>query len=657
MSIQALLALIFLLVLAASMFGWGNLCRRATGVQFSVTQTVALGMAVWIFLGGVLNMASLARPLVLDAIVLAGLLFTYRHLRSRREVVPTEFPMHGDKLTTLSAGLVLVIAVLMFRVATQLPPQALNFHDDLEKYLPHVVRVLGTGSIAGSPLNGAGYESLGGQTFLQGFMAAHFQLHFINGFDALFCLLLCMLMTLEEGWRRGQGFAAVGAAFLFFWISPQYVNVSALYSGAALIVLLATAAPVAAQGLQRKGRVLARQAVPGLVYAGLIALKPTFAVFAAGHFSLAALARVGSRRNGESAAGLSFAPLAWTALFLSPWLMLHAPLYLDAVTAAGNGPWVAYDLSGIPGFGATLIRLVSIEETYYGGSYLAFSAAAFAALTLGVLHLRYGCSSQSEEAARSCNTGCVGVASAACYLLFAVALAGSLSEDAGLRYVAPILIGGVPPVFLLPSGARGDGSLRRLSRAGVFAAGVAIALLFLPSTVLRMRNAAESGSILGFSALASSDDYRWYIQFVLGDRWRQRVRHIQAMVPENQPLIAWINTPFHLDFERNPIFDLNAAGLAAPWARLPDAATHILWEKPSFAFRSVDEYARNASVSIGRRRAVYVAAQEAWNRIKELEHFGSTVYADERFLLFEVPAALPPIGQRTSEPGHAGEHR
>src|SRR3989339_1491830 len=68
-TIVTLSAIIYFL----SLYGWGRLLEKVFRIARPFPLTICIGMAGWIFLGGVLNLVGAARPLALNSIVLAGL--------------------------------------------------------------------------------------------------------------------------------------------------------------------------------------------------------------------------------------------------------------------------------------------------------------------------------------------------------------------------------------------------------------------------------------------------------------------------------------------------------------------------------------------------------------------------------------------------------
>jgi hypothetical protein len=219
------------------------------------------------------------------------------------------------------------------------PPRAYNFHDDFQKYFAHPVRMLETGTVYGSPLNDIGLDTLGGQAFLDGFAVAFFPMPYINGVGAALALFLCMMLASQ--------FKSILATLSVFIINPQYVNISALYTGSFLMM----------------GAILEESpAITGLLYAGLIALKSSFVLFVAVHL-------VATRRIKAA---------VFAALFLAPWILLHAPHYAQFLHAS----------SAIADHGVRPVEsfnIFSTEPLDYGATPLAYTLLMIAVALCGVL--------------------------------------------------------------------------------------------------------------------------------------------------------------------------------------------------------------------------------------------------------------------------------
>jgi hypothetical protein len=182
-------------VMVCSLYGWGRLTRRLAGLPNGTWPvSVVVGLACIIFLGGILNLCRLAFPATLGGIVLIGLVLT---TILRRENRSTSWRLWGRGSQWQMALTGAAILILMgFTIAFSLAPSLYNAGDDFQHYFPHAVRMVETGTVYGSPLNGLGGITLGGQAFLHSFIIGFFPIRFINGTDAVFCFFLCLILPI-----------------------------------------------------------------------------------------------------------------------------------------------------------------------------------------------------------------------------------------------------------------------------------------------------------------------------------------------------------------------------------------------------------------------------------------------------------------------------
>jgi hypothetical protein len=166
-----------------------------------------------------------------DGLILGGLYWLSASIRYRPSCRKIRANVVCDH-----RGLVISL-IIGFTIETQLPPRVFNFHDDFEKYFTYPVRMLQTGTLFGSPLSAIGLETLGGEAVLHGIIINHFPIPYINGADAVFGLLLCLVLVVSVVPRRLPflPISLLGLLMVFF-INPQYVNVSALYLGSAFMM-------------------------------------------------------------------------------------------------------------------------------------------------------------------------------------------------------------------------------------------------------------------------------------------------------------------------------------------------------------------------------------------------------------------------------------
>jgi hypothetical protein len=519
---MVIVAALGLMVLAALMLaGWGWAFRRVFPTDAGWPETIVLGLGTVIFIGGILNLARLAHPWAIAVVAAAGIVLGVFGIREK----PPDRP---DLLTSL-----LILAAAVFTIVTQVPPDVYNFHDDLQKYFAYCVRMLETGTVFGSPLSSIGVQTLGAKAFIDGFIASWLPITYLNGVDALFGLLLTMILASQFG--RPAALCALAV----FAINPQYVNISPLYIGAALFMA------IAGIGTPRD----AEDACPffpiALLYAALIALKPTFVIFVAIHF-IAMFFADGIRWAWR--AGLA------TVLFVSPWILLHAPNYVRAVLHRRlPPPHVVGKIEPDP------INLFSRAPLDFGDTALQFTLLMAIGLFCGWLCRR---SPHGRRMLAFSATGAVA------YLVFAYILSPvHAGFTHSIRYFTPIAIGVVPPTL----GWAGD-VLK--GRAWILPA-VVIAL-FSVSLKDRVARALHDHSVAAYDWLSREPEYVAYSHRALSRQGREVTEKMQNLVPPGEPILAWMNTPFYFDYRRNPIIDVDMSGIGSPWAYIPHARYLIL---------------------------------------------------------------------------------
>lgn len=231
--VKGLAAVVVLAVAVFSLWGTGAFVRRKVGAKsWPWPVSITVGVAIMVFIGGVLNVLRVAYAPALWGVTAVGFVLSLQELR---RVDLQRIRSQVRRLEFIATAMV-ITAVIGFTMFTQLPPSAFNVHDDLQKYFTYPVRMLATGTLLGSPLDGLGYQTLGGLSFLQAIVLSVLPIGYINGVDAVFGLLVLMFITASAGWRRSQWFpAALVGPVLIIAINPLSVNVSGLYLGGALM--------------------------------------------------------------------------------------------------------------------------------------------------------------------------------------------------------------------------------------------------------------------------------------------------------------------------------------------------------------------------------------------------------------------------------------
>jgi hypothetical protein len=628
-----ILSAVILLVAAWLLWGIGHLTLRKCGRSASFPVCIGIGLAVLIFAGGVLNCAHIARAPVLWVLVVAMAAVTFFETR-RFKFEPVKGRAAWIEL--IAAGLV-IASVTGFAIHTQLPPRAFNSDDDFQRYFSHPVSMLATGSVLGSPLGGMGSTSLGAQAFLQGFVLSVFPIGYINGVDAVFGLMVLMLICAAAGWRRYPRFpGTVLGPVMVAMINPRYVNVSSLYLGAAL---MATAVMLVVDEEEESGP---PALVLGMVYAAMTALKSTFVFFPILHAPMAAL-MLSSRsspwkesRNRpqlEVVRWLAMVTL-WAGLGIAPWVATHLPNYL------ATGMHGYDEVSGTSG---ETLDLFSVEESDYRDCYLSYTVAVggVALVAVGAAISRLAERHWLKRRRAMAVLAAAGSCTLSYFLFMCVLGSAWFGYTPALHYFIPTLLGcGVPSIVLFP---RLSLRLRTeaLARIPVLLCAL-IVVTFTGSTIARYQQAVQWGSVLAFHKNSDSDQYLAYCRYCLSPEATDRIRDLQSKTPPGEPILAVLGTPFLMDFRRNDIVYMEPTGLLAPWARVPDHVHYVIWQyspftnygKLSLPFES--RYSEMINGPNIQDRTIGVRYLGFTKRLQGLQTPSNTIYKDDEFAIFKL---------------------
>lgn len=599
-----------LVLASAALYGWGRLARRLAVLPDGAWPlSIALGLALCIFLGGLLNLGRLAYPWALDGLAFIGLGLTLYEWRRTglRQVLAIAWPLVRAERRYAVLWYAIMVPLIAFTVATELSPQLYNLADDFQKYFAHAVRMVQTGTLAGSPLNALGSETLGAQAFIQGFIVGHLPIGLINGADRVFCFVLCLMLAggVAIG-RPALGPAAILGVLTVFFIHPQYVNVSSLYSTAALLMALTLLAADPRESTPATVSLWRRAIAPALLMAGIIALKPTGLLFLALQFLLLVPAAALASRDWRTSMTTGLAILVWSAIFTVPWLLLYVPDYTAGFTNPMPPPSTPIPLIEEP------VYLFSSNRAFYGGSYLAYTIVALALSLYAVLCA----SSSAKQKPVPARLGAVNLAAscgaaAATYFLINTLGMGFVESLGTLRYSIPVLIGIAPVAIGLVALHRDDAVQRQGGRRGTWLAaivGMTIIGMFTRAAVERVELLFEYGSELAFlraGEVRSVTGLLAYESAALHGQLSEEITYFQEKIPAGEAVIAWIGTPFLLDFRRNPIIDVNDSGLGTAWSRAP-SAPFVLWQFQGYGITAPQDYVSNIRI-FGRRMAFVLA--------------------------------------------------
>jgi hypothetical protein len=616
-----------LLLSCVSLFGWGALVNRLTKhpVRNPVV-VLTVGLAALIFFGGVLNLLRLAYGWAFDGLILAGILLAVYFRKSRPSL-----PQNRNEWFYVAALGLVITLIMGFTISTQLPPRAYNYHDDYEKYFSHPVRMLQTGTLSGSSLTAIGIQTLGGQAFLHGIILNHLPVPYINGADAVFGLLLCLILPVSIVPLR-LTFLPISllGLLLVFFICPQFVNVSSLYTGSAFMMASILLFSHGDETIGEAKNNLPSPILAGLLAAALVALKSSFLLFSALHvafFCIAlALFSVAFRRIARW--GLS--AVLMTLFFLSPWLLLHLPHYLRWSNAAAQ--------SAVAVSSDEVLNLFSLSPLFYGASFAHYTVVALSiVISAFAIFLWKLIKRNPSKSVYFAGIGASGAAIFVSYLFLVKLGSGLVDYTVNLRYTIPFLIAGAPAVITLScvlAAGEASAKLKNFLVAAMLSLALLIIAGFSENLMMRIRQASQSGNILAFSDLAARPDFLEYNKEVLYGGTGLRIAEAQKRVPAGRTLVTWVMTPFYLDFKRNVIYDADPSGLDSPWTSMPPEAEYFMIEYAGLAVRPVAVYYDDLNYA-GRQSAA-LRCLDFLRHVWALRKDADVLYDDGRIIVFKA---------------------
>ncbi|MGB0579265.1 MAG: hypothetical protein ACPGVU_06140, partial [Limisphaerales bacterium] len=375
---DAWISLLLIAVMGASAWGIGVLLLRRLGVETParIGFPIVIGVALWCFLGGFLNLFHLALPITQGLLLLLGLVaavFECARLVRQPAASPKSEKERRASMLLVAGYFVLLLLLSVF----QMPSLIVNIGDDFVMYLVRVVRMGATGSVSTDLFDGIGQDSLGAQTFLQGFIAMALPLPYVSGLEHVFSLMLSFLLVREFGVvLQVDRTWTIAASCLLLLIHPQAVNVTSVYSTTAMALGLALALTATTEG--KRSQVI----LPGILLGALVTLK-TIGGFQAAFF------------------GLILAGLRFRRAQVSGWLREH--LGIAGVSVAVVLPWMIaardrYRImfepvdqvavyrppSGVPET-SSFFDFIGVDGLLYGGSLLSFDLAVLLLLLFTLL--------------------------------------------------------------------------------------------------------------------------------------------------------------------------------------------------------------------------------------------------------------------------------
>jgi hypothetical protein len=532
--------------------------------------------------------------------------------------------------------------------ALLVPTTFFNPGDDFHTYIPRPVRMTQAGSVAGSPFDAIGLDSLGSQAFFHGFFLHASKVDWLNGFDAVACFTVCLLFIAELGLRwRLPWYIGAFAVSSTAVINPQCVNVSALYSGMSGVMALVVCGGIAARKLQGSphGRGYGPEIAMALLGGMLVTLKSSLGFFAVAY--LAILYGVLLCRSNRVAAVLKSASVTAciAMLVILPWASAHLPVFLKArqlgvefeKNAVLSGKYPSLSAHQIP-------RLFSREQSLYGDTYLSFDIIVLICAALGLVSfliwLRQA--DGSKSAVRP------SVAAAGCGVVVTYLINAHLFEvETAIRFSCPVLIGVFSVICLATIGLYAPskfGTRICLFGAGLFAFAI---VLFTGSFRSRVLEAIHYRALLAYPI---NPRYREYTANLLSRQNANYYRALQSLMIPRATALVWTVAPFHLDFARNHLFTVSEGGLTSPLLRFPaglalEPLKEYLrkWNVRYVMVETDPRGAKNSNFLRSQLRSDHVLYQK-WGEYSlyfreslfDLARRHHVIYQDDRMLLFEL---------------------
>ncbi|MDH5526250.1 MAG: hypothetical protein OEY97_02940 [Nitrospirota bacterium] len=643
-----LLACLGLGILGGAVWGYGVAVSRACGLEKpGPAFHAALGIAALGVAGGVLNAAALARPPVLWATLVVGLVLAAVHAAPSLRVWRSS-PLRpgGTWIETILPGVLTLVTTLYF-AATLLPSKTFNLHDDLHTYFDRAYRLLETGTLGGDRFELLGIDSLGTQSLFHAATLLFWPTEFLSGFDSVFCLMVVMLLAAELVRAcGGKGWLAPAATFSVLAVNPVIVNTSSVYSST--VMILGATLAIQYAFTTTSGPLRVRALIPASLFLAVLpALKLTQAGFSTLFCALWFLVVFRFSRDRPSAVRLGLLPAGLGIAGLLPWALPVIPKYLVALGGRGAAEGASY--LALPG----TLRLIASPEA------LAWGVAPLSDLVLAALGLAAGVAAVVLLKSRPEETRGALAGLTLCGLSVTLAyLTNWLVFDPphAVRYSAPFVMTAPVVALALLGLLMREGTLAPRAEHMLAAVTVILAAGVFPERSLawRIELAAEYGTQVAHRVHPVYDVK--YSQGALSPASRKMVRDMQEKTAPGAPIVVVMSVPFLLDHARNPVWVASQPSrVSHPWLPFPpeggmrptldflrgEGVRYVLWEVTGLGMRRRDSVAAMAQSDLPAQRRLGKHYLNWLDGLEEMGDAGYAVHRSGRMYLFDLDAVRP----------------
>jgi hypothetical protein len=557
---RLVLGVVWALYLVFSFSGWGAIVSRlATGEAWpGWGLRAALGMALMVVAGGVLNLTWTTSDVTISLLLAVGAVAAAVHLWSRRPdlrdgVRGALDGVRGNPALVVGGALVLVLATAqiagsvhgVIHDARVFMP--FDIHDDIQAYLVFPKSLLENGSLGAEPFEARRMLSLGGQSFLQALVLTVLPLRCLHLIDAGVAMLI-ILGLLHGAAMRGRMDHRLALLVMVVALSFPHLNARANTS----TVLTGSALLLAWFFVLHEGRLsgagwLARGVVVGLLASTLVCVKSSFLPVVAAFYLLTLLFGL---LDGE---GKPRQLVAEACAFAGSSLVLLLPWMISLYQSSGT---LFYPLIG-QGFlgGGHRIGFSDIQGPFdplpldYARALirLGFEVAPLVLLVLVSGDRRWRRPGMA-----------LGVAVLASVVLLVLVTDPSLDRSLS-RYTFPPFVAGVLAVMVSAFSFKGGETSKRVRLSSVTAVvvGLWIVLGGLPTARTTYTQLAHNVE----DALRGDDFIAPWSRQVYGEMLRG--------IPADATVLTRLRYPFLLDTKERRVMIMGIPGMASPPPGMP----------------------------------------------------------------------------------------
>lgn len=636
----------------AGLLGWGGVARKGLGVAALGAGTeMVLGIALFAWLGGWLNLFGVAFGRPIDMLLLLGLACLVWNLWRAREHRRTIKLLFLEALSEPAYYLILLASLFSFICLS--PTTIFNAHDDFGGYLMRIQRMLQTGSLAGDAFNSPGLDALGTQSFLQAFFVAHFGDAYAGLFDWVIAASVVWFILVEVGRALGNSrLARLVAVVTGLAINPYVVNISANYSEAALILAMVSLAvrrlslPAETGG---QGRLLVGMA---MLASMMIAFKASLLLFDAIILIGVIAMRWQSAMAWPDKLSRLGGTLLWCGLTLLPWLGLYWPLYRDtgALMMSHQAPPLTTGLLSVNHVFDMWTNYLQVNPAPHRERSLITTCTCSIFMIILVYFVR-GRGGKDKNTSQPM----LWVISLFCFsAIFDFALEPVLTPGSSIRYFLPVIIALIPVCLLFMHSAFSIGRGWRY-----FATLSALMVIMAHADTLYARIKTMADFHTPFIWSASDLGVEWDgVSF--RPETQKQLRDLQHLFPAGTKMLVYVYNPFLLDFKSFPTWTIAANSLDRPW--IPDLTgaseyrvlefvkrqgiSSIIWQKTEsseFHYNKGDPTSPRWGVVL--RPDEWKLAQDKgmnnfdalWRLVKSLRVDQAVVYENDEFIAVNLP--------------------